>query len=243
MGIGDLMAGVVAILIVLFLASAWRASVERSQNEKNLQQEKDSCKAAEKARKEHDFSTKMKDEARKEEIASREAALEKMLKDIAIDVAAEGQGDRINVNVEEHVIRISEATFRSGKTCISDEPKALLRRWGQRVRPHLENDRSLRIQIEGHSDANPLHKERRDECGVANDNYSLSAIRARNARDELIKGWRKSKQEDTHLLENRVDVTGLAASHPLKDLAPTDGRNRRVEIRFKMERYEPPEGD
>jgi chemotaxis protein MotB len=84
------------------------------------------------------------------------------------------------------------------------------------------------IFVEGHTDNRRVNGPvtNKDEfCTVYDDNFTLSAARAREARQLLIghSGLDAAK---------RVIVAGYGDSRPLAGLAPDDDRNRRVELRF-----------
>ena len=66
-------------------------------------------------------------------------------------------------------------------------------------------------------------------CTVYDDNYTLSAARAREARKLLI-----NKLTDKEA--KRVIVAGYGDSRPLEGVLDNDRRNRRVEIQFVINR-------
>lgn len=65
-------------------------------------------------------------------------------------------------------------------------------------------------------------------CAVYDDNYTLSAARAREARRDLI-----GTLDDVDA--RRLIVAGYGDSRPLPNLPPSDPRNRRVEVMFTVD--------
>jgi chemotaxis protein MotB len=94
----------------------------------------------------------------------------------------------------------------------------------------LENP-SARILVEGYTDNVPVRSPVIDYkrfCTVYDDNFTLSAARAREARRYLI----GSLDPD---IAKRVVVTGYGDSKPLTGMDPADPKNRRVEVMFLIE--------
>ena len=82
--------------------------------------------------------------------------------------------------------------------------------------------------MEGHTDNIPVSQPVTDFqrfCTVYDDNYTLSAARAREARRLLI-----GNLDDT--IAKRVIVAGYGDSQPINGLSPESSANRRVEVRF-----------
>ncbi len=84
---------------------------------------------------------------------------------------------------------------------------------------------------QGYTDSLPVNQPVTDFkkfCAVYDDNYTLSAARAREARKLLI-------GQLSELSSKRVIVAGYGDSHPLANISESDGRNRRVEIVFLLQ--------
>ncbi|WP_180799790.1 OmpA/MotB family protein, partial [Vibrio parahaemolyticus] len=88
-----------------------------------------------------------------------------------------------------------------------------------------------RVYIEGHTDNQPVKNPVLDfnkYCTVYDDNYTLSAARAREARKLLL-----SEHLDNN--ENRIVVAGFGSSNPIDIEDPSSAKNRRVEVRFVLD--------
>lgn len=64
-------------------------------------------------------------------------------------------------------------------------------------------------------------------CTVYDDNYTLSAARAREARKMLIEGLNGQNI-------SRIVVAGFGSSNPIDTSDPSSAKNRRVEVRFVL---------
>jgi chemotaxis protein MotB len=94
----------------------------------------------------------------------------------------------------------------------------------------LEN-KSARIFVEGYTDNIPVKSPVTDYqrfCTVYDDNFTLSAARAREARRYLIGSL-------DEWAARRIVVAGYGESKPLAGLDPSDSKNRRVEVLFMVE--------
>ena len=95
---------------------------------------------------------------------------------------------------------------------------------------HIKNSKA-NIFVEGYTDNLPVKTPVVDYqrfCTVYDDNFTLSAARAREARRYLI----GSLDADS---ARRVVVAGYGDSKPLIGIDPTDSKNRRVEVLFMIE--------
>ncbi|MNC75912.1 flagellar motor protein MotB [compost metagenome] len=82
--------------------------------------------------------------------------------------------------------------------------------------------------MEGHTDNIQVSRPVTDFakfCTVYDDNFTLSAARAREARKLLIETLEAAQAK-------RVIVAGYGDSQPLPNLDPADEHNRRVEVQF-----------
>lgn len=94
----------------------------------------------------------------------------------------------------------------------------------------MEQSSNARIFVEGHTDNIPVSQpvtDYRRFCTVYDDNYTLSAARAREARKLLV------GQLDTSIAK-RIIVAGYGDSQPINGIAPEDDANRRVEVRLAL---------
>ncbi|MEN9502435.1 MAG: hypothetical protein RI964_1720 [Pseudomonadota bacterium] len=93
------------------------------------------------------------------------------------------------------------------------------------------NSKNTSILVEGHTDnavVNAPVIDYKRFCTVYDDNFTLSAARAREARKFLL----GTLDVDT---ARRIVVAGYGDSRPLPAIDPSDAKNRRVEVQFLME--------
>ena len=64
-------------------------------------------------------------------------------------------------------------------------------------------------------------------CTVYDDNFTLSAARAREARKFIVGNLAQA-------FARRVIVAGYGDSQPIPGVAPEDARQRRIEVRFVL---------
>lgn len=133
---------------------------------------------------------------------------------------------------EEKLIRLADTSFTQGSACISNEQKILLQ---QQISPEIINElsknRNLSVQIEGHTDVTPVGSRGYSNyraCAPFDDNYTLSAGRAREARNALFSSIDRSTVD----WMKRVSVVGYGADRLIDTKNPESAQNRRVEIRF-----------
>lgn len=131
---------------------------------------------------------------------------------------------------ERNALLLPDSSFSQGSACLN---KSLKQYFEVKLAPHIRKELldnpNLTIQIEGHTDIVPVHGVRADiqaACAPFDDNYTLSAGRAREARKALF-----SDIESTDLIK-RISVVGYGADRLLNIDKPMAAENRRVEIRF-----------
>jgi chemotaxis protein MotB len=95
----------------------------------------------------------------------------------------------------------------------------------------IADNPKARILVEGYSDNLPVTRPVIDYqrfCTVYDDNFTLSAARAREARRALL----GTISDDA---ARRIVVAGYGESRPLPGIDPADPRNRRVEVQFLVD--------
>lgn len=135
------------------------------------------------------------------------------------------------VVVRDSVLLLSDQSFESGSACLSKPVREILE---TRIAPilaeKLKHYPNLSVQIEGHTDAANVHGLAIDlnkKCALFDDNYSLSAGRAREARKAVL----IATQGDT-AIGRRIAVVGYGPDRLVNTNDPTAPENRRVEIRL-----------
>lgn len=154
-----------------------------------------------------------------------------LLEDIQTSVAAQGAGNLIDFNMEQSKITLKDNVFARGSACITPEAQLAFSNIEDKIMNFLQQSSNARIFVEGHTDNIPVSRPVTDYqrfCTVYDDNYTLSAARAREARKLLI------GQLDPSIAK-RIIVAGYGDSQPIKGIPPEDDANRRVEVRLALE--------
>ncbi|BFM02448.1 hypothetical protein Psyaliredsea_10950 [Psychrobacter alimentarius] len=201
--IADLMSGVMAVVMLLLVISVLQntyAEVKHKQEMANSQQ-------------------------------SEKQKMVALLQEIQSSVTAQGAGDLIDFNIEQGKITLKDNVFARGSACITPEAQKAFTNIEDKITSFLQQSSNAKIFVEGHTDNIPVSKPVTDYqrfCTVYDDNYTLSAARAREARKLLV------GQLDTSIAK-RIIVAGYGDSQPIKGIPPEDDANRRVEVRLTMD--------
>ena len=165
--IGDLMAGVIPVVVLMFMVAALQSQLAAAENVEREQQE----------------------QRRKLELAATAAALRARgvvgaLEAFSANVQRRGLGDVIEVDVAGRRILLQEATFRSGSACLSARVNAALQEQSAGLRELLMSSSEVEVVVEGHTDNEPVGRlpSRGYACALYDDNYTLSTARARQAQ-------------------------------------------------------------
>lgn len=198
--IADLMSGVVAVVMLMLVVSVVQKQV---------------------AERQHRAAMTQGAEAQRQRIAS-------VLEQMKTAFAQEGASGYVAIDAAAGTVTLKERAFRSGSACIEPGARAAFAKVEDMIAAYLLQFRSGQIYVEGHTDNQPVKApvtDYRTFCTVYDDNFTLSAARAREARRLLIghSGVEAAR---------RVVVAGYGDSHPLHGFDPSDERNRRVELRF-----------
>lgn len=136
-----------------------------------------------------------------------------------------------SVGVQDSIITLNDQAFERGSACLNPRVDSVLK---QQIAPILseamkEHD-NIWVQFEGHTDAVDVHGVSANvakKCAVFDDNYSLSAGRAREARKAVL----STVQGDTNI-SRRISVVGYGPDQLKNQADPEAAENRRVEIRL-----------
>ncbi len=206
--ISDLMAGFVGVIVMLLVVSMAQNAAQVEARRREVQAEA---------------------ERRQAEVALREVEARRPIDDAfdsirrALD-ASGASASLIDVNVGQRTIRLRDATFKRGSACVAPGARVALGTINQMLSPLLERNRELEISVVGHTDSDPVGtRGGADRCAMFDDNLTLSASRAREARAVVVEGWPDDRSR-------RVSVSGYGAMRPLDVANPTADVNRRVEI-------------
>lgn len=196
--ISDLMAGVTAVVMLLLVVSVVRTAAE-NEHQKQLA------------------------------IDRKNRGVRQAIKEIKENLSH--NTDVSWINVQDTIITLGDKSFKSASACLDrDVELALKKNVAPVLAMNLRKFKNINIQIEGHSDAVPLGRVVSDvhaNCAAFDDNYSLSASRAREARKAVLAGV----QGDT-AIARRISVAGYGPDRLINTADPGAAENRRVEIRL-----------
>lgn len=233
--ISDLMAGVVAVIMLILIVAIVQAKgveIKAKQTEiKAKEKENEAAKIERKAQIMMADATKAMAHSNTSQTAyaKDKAELTKILTNFNDFISSNGATDRIRVDVLQDKIILKDQTFKIRSACPEAKNFKFKDIAEQLSRFFNINNEGL-VYIEGHTDNVPVGSpslDKKGNCAVYDDNFILSAARARNIREELIK-------EIPQEFHTRIVVAGYGDSALLEGIEGNDGRNRRVEIRFSI---------
>ena len=215
--ISDLMAGVMAVVMLLLVVSVLQnKAVEAAMRVEKEQMEADRRAAKEKGE------------------ATQQARLNALLESMQADLVRRGESGLIDVNVQSRRLTLPDNAFGRGSACITDEAKTALTQLSVRVATFVNDYGQGQVLVEGHTDNLPVSRPVTDferYCTVYDDNYTLSAARAREARKLLVSALDARQAR-------RVIVAGYGDSKPKPGVAPASAENRRVEVQLLVPQEE-----
>lgn len=198
--ISDLMAGVMAVVMLLLVMSVLQKTYAELKHKQELEQGG----------------------------AAQQKRISEMLTDLKNSVDETGASNLISFDIADGKITLKENIFNVGSACITPSAAKTFKSLDQRIVSFLKENPNASVFVEGHTD-NSIVKQPvidfKEKCTVYDDNFTLSAARAREARKLIISNLSVTEAK-------RVIVAGYGDSRPLDGMEPNDGRNRRVEIRF-----------
>lgn len=198
--ISDLMAGVMAVVMLMLVLSVLQNKVAEVKRE----QEKNSG------------------------LAAAQQKLNTLMHSMQKEMTDRGEEMLVGFDIASGKITLRDKIFAKGSACITDQAKDALARLAPRIAEFVGSAANTQVFVEGHTDnlqvSNPVTDISRF-CTVYDDNYTLSAARAREARKLLVTSLDEQQSR-------RVIVAGFGDSQPLSGISPDDERNRRVEVQF-----------
>lgn len=202
--ISDLMAGVMAVVMLLLVVSVLQSVYAEMRYQEEI----------------------------KQRVNRKKQTVTSLLKQIKQTFTDMGAVELVDFDFQSNKMIIKDNVFNLGSACLTQEANVVFYKIHPLMMDYLLKNKTGQITIEGHTDNLPVSGPVLDlqrYCTVYDDNYTLSAARAREARRFLLQ---EELESDT---ARRVIVAGYGDSHPLKNYAPADRRNRRVEVRFTIE--------
>ena len=200
--ISDLMAGLLAVVVLLLVLSV----LQKKQSELKHQKELNNIASIKKNK------------------------ISEILNDLKVLVDKNSANQLVSVDVLAGKVTLRDNVFESGSACISSETRNSVAFFQTKVTEFLTASGNSQVFIEGHTDNIPVSKPVVDYsrfCTVYDDNFTLSAARAREARRLLIGGIDAD-------MAKRIVVAGYGDSQPIAGTQPGDAKNRRVEIHFSV---------
>jgi len=198
--ISDLMAGVMAVVMLLLVVSVLQ----------------------------NQFAELKRQEEKNKSVITEQELLSGLLQDMQKALADQGDAGLVSFDLAGGKITLGDKMFARGSACVTDEAHRELTLLSPKIAAFIDTSSQSQILVEGHTDNIQVSRPVTDfakYCTVYDDNFTLSAARAREARKLLIEmlGVQQAK---------RVIVAGYGDSQPLPNMDPSDERNRRVEVQF-----------
>ncbi|HHA0034408.1 TPA: flagellar motor protein MotB [Yersinia enterocolitica] len=136
----------------------------------------------------------------------------------------------VALDVNSQKITLRDGVFNRGSACVASQASQALATIETQVVRFLTEFTSGQVYIEGYTDNLPVTRPVTNFevfCTVYDDNFTLSAARAREARKFIVGDLAPA-------FARRVIVAGYGDSQPIPGVAPEDARQRRIEVRFVL---------
>lgn len=201
--ISDLMAGVLAVVMLLLVVAVLQKGVSELRYQDEL--------------------AKLK--------GSKDDAVVKVTQALNVMISQRGAAGLMALDARTHRLTLRDGVFERGSACLKPEVRAAITEARAEIAQFLRGTPNARILVEGHTDNIPVTRDVTDKkrfCTVYDDNFTLSAARAREARLALIGAL-------DPVVARRVVVAGYGESRPLTGIDPGDSKNRRVEVQFTVD--------
>ncbi|HCA5909181.1 TPA: flagellar motor protein MotB [Pseudomonas aeruginosa] len=198
--ISDLMAGVMAVVMLLLVLSVLQ----------------------------NKFAALKREQEKAQGAQTEQQRVVDMLKSMRSTMDDEGESGLVSFDLTGSKITLRDRVFARGSACVTDEARHALSSLGPKIAEFVNGSAQAQVFVEGHTDNVQVSRPVTDYskfCTVYDDNFTLSAARAREARKLLIALLDEQQAK-------RVIVAGFGDSQPLPGLEPGDEKNRRVEVQF-----------
>lgn len=156
------------------------------------------------------------------------------LKDISLNIKKILNSGNANALIEMDLahsrLTLRDSVFQKGSACLTEEAQIAVQSVQQQLASFLKEHERSKILVEGYTDNLPVNHpvtDFRRFCTVYDDNYTLSAARAREARKAIVGNIDEATAR-------RIIVAGYGDSSPLPGIDPADARNRRVEVQLTL---------
>lgn len=202
--ISDLMAGVMAVVMLLLVVSVLQKAAQEA---KHLQE---------------------MELAKQQGIDPLQQKTGELMSQLAVSLKSEIGAGMVGIDDTARKITLREGVFSRGSACVTEKAKVAFSSIQAKLVEFLNSVPSGQIYVEGHTDNLPVLSPVTDyarNCTVYDDNFTLSAARAREARILLT-------NDMSNVESRRVVVAGFGDSQPLDGIPPGDARQRRIEVRL-----------
>ena len=200
--ISDLMSGVMAVVMLLLVMSVLQKTWSDIKHKQEMEQG----------------------------INAQRARVGDMLGSIKTTLDGTANEGLVALDVNSQKITLRDGVFNRGSACIASQASQALATIETQVVRFLTEFRSGQVYIEGYTDNLPVTRpvtNFESFCTVYDDNFTLSAARAREARKFIVGDLAQA-------FARRVIVAGYGDSQPIPGVAPEDARQRRIEVRFVL---------
>ncbi|AUW13387.1 OmpA/MotB family protein [Yersinia enterocolitica] len=200
--ISDLMSGVMAVVMLLLVMSVLQKTWSDIKHKQEMEQG----------------------------INAQRARVGEMLGSIKTMLDGTANEGLVALDVNSQKITLRDGVFNRGSACIASQASQALATIETQVVRFLTEFRSGQVYIEGYTDNLPVTRpvtNFESFCTVYDDNFTLSAARAREARKFIVGDLAQA-------FARRVIVAGYGDSQPIPGVAPEDARQRRIEVRFVL---------
>lgn len=198
--ISDLMAGVMAVVMLLLVISVLQKSYAEMKHKEAMAQGRD----------------------------PRQVKMKAMMGELQSSLSTAASEGMVALDMSGQKITLRDGVFARGSACVTDQSRTAFASIRSTLTTFLADFPDGRIYVEGHTDDRPVFKPVTDYvkfCTVYDDNFTLSAARAREARKLLTSGLDDERSK-------RVVVAGYGDSQPLARVPAGDSQQRRIEIRL-----------
>ena len=200
--VSDLMSGVMAVVMLLLVMSVLQKTWSDVKHKQEMEQG----------------------------IGAQRAKVSKMLEEIKTSLDGMQNEGLVALDSGSQKITLRDGVFNRGSACIAPAARQAPATSQTQVVKFLNEFSAGQVYIEGYTDNLPVARPVTNFdsfCTVYDDNFTLSAARAREARKFIVGDLKTA-------IARRVIVAGYGDSQPIPGVPPEDARQRRIEVRFVL---------
>lgn len=200
--ISDLMSGVMAVVMLLLVMSVLQKTWSDIRHKQEMEQG----------------------------IGAQREKVSNMLNNIKTSLDGTDNENLVTLDMNSQKITLRDGVFNRGSACVAPQAEPALQTIKSQVELFLAEFTLGQVFIEGYTDNIPVTRPVTNFehfCTVYDDNFTLSAARAREARKSVV-------GELSNSAAKRVIVAGYGDSQPIQGIPPEDARQRRIEVRFVL---------